>query len=379
MNRKLNVGLVGWNGMMNIGDDVMTSVIVRHFKELLGTNFTVGLFSPNNKLAAYTQNDIEVKGLKYFRFFNKPLLRRLAYNYLFPRTFVHNKDIILFGGGSIFHQKGTSITHSKIIKTAKKNNKNVIIGAIGVSVGPFDTKKEFYLAKGNLEQMDFIVVRDNRSLKVLKTMDIEVAFEKGIDLAFLFPTYHNLIIKKSLKSNNILGLSLRANYVTEDLYVKYGTVVNEWLSQDKQNIIRYFNFSEFRGQNDGLCLQKLLSYVNEDYKKRIEVVGYNLKPLIFYEKIMECGLMICMRLHAAILSYSVGTTLFIESYHQKCIDLADELKLCKKNIVNDKSAQQIIDLIKEQCCFNNKDFNDDFFIEDAKKHFYHVDRMIKNL
>ena len=134
------VGLVGWNGKFNIGDDAMTSVILRYLTQHEFADCFHFLASKNN-LAIYLDEEkkTEIRGLPFFSLLHEiPVIRFFARHYIFPYLFAYNKDLVLFGGGSIIHSARLSKTILRMIKWIRKKNPNALIGAIGVSVGPFN-------------------------------------------------------------------------------------------------------------------------------------------------------------------------------------------------------------------------------------------------
>src|SRR6478672_12742793 len=168
------IGIIGWNGNFNVGDDAMTSVIVKYFVQS-GVGNRFHFFSDQNSLANYTSEDkiTEIKGIPLYGFFRKiPFIRSFVIHYIFPLLFSGNKKILLFGGGSFIHRSKLSILYLRIIRYVRKKNPDVLIGAIGISIGPFKNEKEEKAAKACLEQMNFLSVRDQRSYGLANEMGL---------------------------------------------------------------------------------------------------------------------------------------------------------------------------------------------------------------
>src|SRR3954471_18309690 len=100
------IGIIGWNGNFNIGDDAMTSVIVKYLVQSgIGNHFH--FFSDIQSLANYSSKDeiTKIKGIPLYEFFKQiPFLRSFVIHYVFPLLFSGNKKMLLFGGGSFVHR-----------------------------------------------------------------------------------------------------------------------------------------------------------------------------------------------------------------------------------------------------------------------------------
>ncbi len=328
---------MGWNGNYNIGDDAMTSVIIRYLIEhKIGNRFH--FYADKSTLADYVDEDenIEIKGLPFYAFFHKiPYVRTLAAHHIFPHLFCNKKDILLIGGGSIIHRAKLSMLYIKIIKLVRQKNPKALIGAIGISVGPFTTEQDKMAAKLVLENMDFCAVRDSRSYNLVKEMNLKNSLICAPDLALLLPQLSNESFSKNGNFGNYIGMSLRSNYVNNEKIIWLSKLVQEILNRNPQYKLKLFNFCVLRGQSDMKDNTRLISSLPASFQKRIIIVDYSKNPLEFYKEIFSCDIMLCMRLHAAIISYTVNTKFAIISYHQKCIDFTEESGLPSEYILNE--------------------------------------------
>ena len=211
-----NIGLIGWNGNYNVGDDAMTSVIIRFLKQhKIGDRFY--FYADKSSLAHYFENDekTEIRGIPLYAFFRRiPYVGTLAIHYIFPYFFCNKKDILLIGGGSIIHRAKLSMLYVRIIKLVRKKNPGTLIGAIGISVGPFATEQDKIAAKLVLENMDFCTVRDLRSYKFLQQINLKNSFTCAPDLALLLPRLSNKSFFKNANFGNYIGLSLRSGWLS---------------------------------------------------------------------------------------------------------------------------------------------------------------------
>src|SRR5438477_328685 len=165
--------------------------------------------------------------------------------------------------------------------------------------------------------MDFFVVRDYRSYKLVKEMNLKNSFASAADLALLLPQLSCESFSKNENFGNYIGLSLRFGYVNGEKNIWLSKLVQEILNSNPQYKLKLFNFCALKGQDD---MEENIRFINSlpvSLQKRILIVSYSKNPLHFYKEIYSCDVMLCMRLHASIISYAVNTKFIVLSYHQK--------------------------------------------------------------
>jgi polysaccharide pyruvyl transferase WcaK-like protein len=323
----MKTGLVGWNGKLNVGDDAMTSVIIEY---MYGKNSDVSfsLLGDNKNLAIYSDNEIvksRISAFDQYDFLTQTRgLSRLMLRYYYPQIFGKNKDAIIMGGGSIIHREPNSIRLIKLLTKARENNPHIKIGAVGISLGPFTNEKQRELAQQILDLLDFVVVRDERSFLLLKSFNTKYQAVMAPDLAMLLPSLRK-IEQQSNVNEKTLGISLRVGYVTDEIIEMMIKASETLIKQHGFTKIKLFHFCALDGQKDSVPSDRLLSRMPEKLAKITEHVAYAYDPVDFYEEIGTCDFMICMRLHASILSYCMGTSFVIVPYRQKCIDFGKQV------------------------------------------------------
>src|SRR6266542_2636637 len=371
------IGIVGWNGYYNVGDDAMTSVIVKYLVQShIGNRFH--FFSDTKSLAKYNSKDepVEIKGIPLYRIFKKiPWIRSIAIHYIFPIFFASNKDILLFGGGSFIHRAKLSFLYLRIIRNIRKKNPDVLIGAVGISVGPFKNQNEEKAAKACLEQMHFIAVRDKRSYQLVKEMGLNNHIKCAPDLALLLPALHNNSFCEKGNEGNYIGLSLRYGHVRDEKIVWLSSLIQKMAEKYPFYKLKIFTFCAFVSENDMNENRRLIASLSENLHDRIIIINYSRDPFDFYEEIYSCDLMLCMRLHAAIISYAVNTKFTMISYHQKCLDFAKEVGLpaeyiLKENVAVDKTLEILEQLLQQEEFIFSKPRNE--IMDSVKEHFYFI-------
>ncbi len=306
--RMENIGLIGWNGNYNVGDDAMTSVIIRYLMQhKVGARFY--FYTDKSTLAEYVDKNqkLEIKELPCF-----------------------------------------TLLYTRIIKLIRKKNQSVLIGAIGISIGPFTNEEDKIAAKLVLENMDFFVVRDLRSYQLAKQMNLKNRFKIAPDLALLLPQLSNESFCKTGNFGNYIGLSLRSGYIDSEKNIWLSNLIQSVLNNNPGYTLKLFTFCAFKGQNDMDDNARFINLLPASLQKRVLLINYSKKPLDFYKEIYYCDIMVCMRLHAAIISYAVNTKFVMLSYHQKCIDFAEETGLPPEYLLSEQvSLDEAVNLLQK--------------------------------
>lgn len=342
------IAILGWNGKKNVGDDAMTSALINFvLKENPDAKFF--LAGNGNSLAKYTSSLDENKrvvGQKFYNLFTRLKGVRFFYRRnILPKLIARNTpDLILIGGGSIIHNPANSKNYIAVIKESLKANKNLKVGFIGISVGPFKGEKSETLGKGLLSLADFIVVRDSRSFELIQKFNLKNSYQHAPDLALTLPRLINLKINKTKKELGTVGVSLRIGHVTDEKLRLLVSAVEILFGKYKFKKIKIFNFCSLGGQDDNESSLELMKRLPKQLKEKTEVIGYSYDPSSFYLEINTCQLMLCMRLHASIIAYSMKTSFLILPYHQKCIDFGKEVaQLGDESFLFDNEEQENIE------------------------------------
>lgn len=361
----MKIGLIGWNGKLNVGDDAMTSVIISYLKSK-NPNAEFSILGEEKYLAKYTDLPEEknwISGFPFINFLtNTRGLGRLTRQYLFPLIFASNKDAIILGGGSIIHREGNSLRLIKLLTEIRNKNPKVKIGAVGVSLGPFENDRQITLAQKILNLLDFTVVRDDRSFELLKKFDTKFEPIKAPDLAFLLPVVRKMNLDRKTSGQKTLGLSLRIGYVTPEVIKMMTAAAANAVQNEGFSKIKIFNFCELKGQKDSVPTERLINAFSPELREKTEIVDFNFDPVVFYEELASCDFTVCMRLHASILSYCVRTPFAIVPYRPKCSDfgkqvahLTDDYFFSEKDSVEEIARKTVFILDEKNNQFHRLD------------------------
>jgi polysaccharide pyruvyl transferase WcaK-like protein len=311
------VGIYGWNGFKNIGDDAMLHVIVSKLVD----EFEVQIINVwgDTKMLPILKH--KVNGLSNFNVLSKikGFNRFLAAPH-FMGKFTEQLDVLIIGGGSLFHTEGVSKFINKLIEATIRSNPQALICALGVSIGPFYTSRASQISASVLNKIKFISVRDQKSLEVLDELKVESYAQCAPDLALLLETTKRLNHQENKRFE--VGISLRYGVVDESYLDLITQIVCKLRDVHTSVQVNIYNFCDFIKEPDHIESQKLVSILQGHDGMNINIVPYSSDTMAFCSRMQKSDLMICMRLHASILAYRNAIKLLILPYHRKCIDFA---------------------------------------------------------
>lgn len=195
----------GYYGMRNLGDDSFGLISIYGANKYW--NIPVSFLLSKNGPKITDGNMYLLKGgVKYF-------------NSTFVETFfkVSKNSFVIFSGGSIFYKKPNFLSVKNIINFKNKIG-SIKIGAIGVSLGPFNSVKDENETAQFLNNFKFIAVRDTDSFLIAKQINIKNEIIHASDLAYLLTEKYE--IKHKFKfDNSILGITVcyYERYVNGDI------------------------------------------------------------------------------------------------------------------------------------------------------------------
>jgi polysaccharide pyruvyl transferase WcaK-like protein len=211
------------------------------------------------------------------------------------------------------------------------------LGAIGISIGPFKNKDDYYSIKKFLSKFKFIAVRDYSSLKIAIEMNLKSKVSFCFDIALLITDIFPSLKKKKRGYKDKVKIAVSLCH-----YERYNggslskekeresAVLNliERIILENRNVeeIVFFQFNGSKNNGDIKIIQEFNDIINDKINTRI--VYYNSDTEEFCKQLNKCDFLIGMRLHSGILAYSLNIPFILVEYHNKCTEFL--------NTINDK-------------------------------------------
>lgn len=289
------VVLSGYFGFDNFGDEAILYVLSDILKSL-GHSVTVLSSNPEKTTKIY--NTASVKNFDIIKLIKT----------------IFRSDILFSGGGSLL-QDVTSFKslfyYSLVIFIALCFRKKVVIFAQGI--GPLNKDLSKFIVKNLLKHATYISVRDENSLELLKSWNINA--ELVNDPVFSLP-----VPQRSLSGK--VGVQLRDFSTMNDLLLKKlaQSVVKEF--SDKK--IEIFVFQKSIDQAVCTKFNDIIKSLNPNLDTEI-ITNLNRKDII--DRISDLEYMIAMRFHALIIALKAGVKSMGINYDIKVEKLAQEASI----------------------------------------------------
>ena len=282
---------------------------------------------------------------------------------------VDKYDAFVYIGGSIFIESERALGSRKRFNSfiARCNEKNKPFFYISSNFGPYKTEEYLKLSQETMKLCSDICFRDKYSFGLFSEIS---SVKYAPDLIFSYD------IGKVETEKDSVGISVIDFGIRDDLTLyseKYFSLlansINSYVKDGKK--IYLFSFCEYEGDESGI--EKLLSYLDKDTAKAVEVVKYTGDVDEFMKIYKKMEYMICTRFHSMILSVNCNQKIYCVSYSKKMNNVAEDLgfNIEIKNIKDlDSDFIQLNDFIKVAAEIR------DYCKNESKKQFEAFDRFV---
>lgn len=320
-------GYYGWN---NLGDDAFCAISAWGAKKYWGTHNIQILSRRALMLPVPARNALLPK-----QFFKGQGQLELMAKALFGRP------TIVFAGGSVFYSFFKWYEYKGIIKTISKSGV-IKIAAMGVSLGPFRSKKDKNCIEEFLKRMLFLTLRDKRSYDIAMNMKLPYNPILASDLAFMLPKVYGMpqVDKLNRTDQKILGVTLchyeryaKGDRGNEERREKCILDVLIKIAKEDKLKLRFFIFNNHPTYGDVSITERFI-FALKGYCS-CEIVPYSNNLGDIWAKVVECKAFLSTRLHGAIFAASAEVPFMLVEYHQKCSDYLDDIAIESKYRIGD--------------------------------------------
>lgn len=301
-----NVFIIGMPGCGNLGDDIISQLLVKNISEVyLPKNIYV---LSGNSIIKYPFVNSNIHIIQNNS--NKNILNFiLSSNKI--KTIVNNSDLIVIGGGGLFQDQHYFFTIYNYLKylAFSKNAKAIVFG---VGIGPLKKRFNKKLLKMFLETTKnlFVQLRDPQSEQLLLKIGIKINSKIGADIieGSSIEELYTLLKIDSLKKENCLGCNIRP----------WSNIEINGLAdfiEEKQKLlfldsIKLFVFENLNNNNSEKIFLYKLKQKLEEKKLLCSIFIYNeTENSVFFNNFFSVKYAIASRLHANILwqKFSIPT------------------------------------------------------------------------
>lgn len=307
--------LSGYYGFDNFGDESILELLVQNLASI-GCDINILSKNPKKTFLLHAVNSSQS-----FSFFN--LIKQLQWC-----------DVLLSGGGSLL-QDSTSVKslvyYLFVIFLAKLFGKKVIIFAQGI--GPIHNKLAFFLASLILKKCDYVSVRDEKSLFLLRGV--------GMMPDLVNDPVWSLKIESQVHEN-IVGIQLRGwKYLTESYIAELARIVAINFS-DKN--IKIFSLQD---SIDLEVCRKFENYLKlRSPKIQSEIISNQTHDYLI-KSFSKLEYLIAMRYHACLVGLKCGVKTLALNYDEKVEKLSRMAQIPCAPLDDPQKLQYYVDMMKE--------------------------------
>lgn len=284
-----------------------------------------------------------------------------GYWFSLPKTYRFQTNLLMkqashfiSAGGSTFHSALSPRSVRNIAVGTKQNwNKELKIGAVGVSLGPFRNLQDERAVISYLKGLDFLALRDRISYDFACSLSLPYEPVEAFDMAAILPDIYgeDVVINADKRVNPIVGVSL-CRY---ESYLQNGNISNEQRRNSQlEGLIKELNtngvkfrFFVFNGHHKVGDREITLQTIKRCNVANYEIVEYTKKTKEMYSSIQDCDFVLSTRLHAAIFACFAKVPFMLVEYHRKCTDFLNDMGVANEYKLNDADfeSKQIADTI----------------------------------
>lgn len=311
----------GYYGGLNSGDDAFCEVAAWGAAKYWGA--TDHLFFTRSLPAISTAANYYSPHAGYFSF------TRGVFDVL-------KSDIFVSAGGSTFHSRiapNDLRFYAKLKKAGRLSGK---VGAIGISLGPYADSQSENDIRAYLERLDFLALRDQKSLEIAESYNLPYRPVRAFDLAALLPSIFPAISENGkqahLEGKKIVGVAacnyeryIGGSLEKEKMRNDFVFEVLDFLRSSENIHFRFFVFNGSESMGDRQLTDELIRGLSDGGAFSYEIVPYLGDVRSTFMKVSECDLIFSTRLHASVFACYGGVPFFLMEYHRKCSDFLDDV------------------------------------------------------
>lgn len=307
---KKNTFIYGYYGLSNLGDDLLIlSIITRLQKSKFAEKYFIRSYGKVDILSR--KENIIYTHLETHIVAKKTLFQKLSGLYFYARA--HHKVFktchsMILGGGTLIsgHSSTKSLFLIWLISLLAKINSLKVYG-VGLGVAKLDTSVKRFLARCIINNCDFLGIRDDISLKQLKSVTTKECVHLTADLIF---ESRNLIFDKVKTTNSlavnsigisIVGLFLKNEIKKELVLRSLVEAIEVWVNSGVR--VRLFSFQNSKNDefySDKFLLEQILN--SFPASPMVSLVELDANVSSINSGFSSIDILVGMRFHGAVLA-----------------------------------------------------------------------------
>lgn len=312
-----SVIFTGYYGMRNYGDDLF-GVVSAYGARTWWPQFEPTILAP--RIAGQSERFSVPGFVSADRYASEGAAGKLI------RTFFSAKELLgggklVFSGGSLF-----SSNRSRIMDLAERVSKasGRRFAAIGVSIGPFDSRASEEAVIAFLRRFEYVSVRDRASYELLQGYGLDGRIALGRDLAGLMPALAGPAARPP-RERKVLGYSPCLIGGRPETTRRIDELFVEAVRRRPDVEVKVFSLNSHPAHGDTERSRHVHARLAEAGVSAERIEYAQAGVLATWREIGACDAMVSVRLHGAITAYLCGVPFVLFEYHKKCTDFLDDI------------------------------------------------------
>lgn len=288
---------------------------------------------------------------------------------------------VVLAGGSTLHRISKGFNTRNLIRFFNMLGITPL-GAIGVSLGPFQNSNAEQNVREFLCRFSFLTLRDRRSYEIARNMRLPYEPVRAFDLAGVLPEVYGAV-QHQAGEKKVLGVTLchyestRIHYNTENEYRRESKILTvlRQVARSYQPAIRFFVFNANDRTGDVGLTEQTAEAISEETD--VKIFPYSRDPGEVWRRFGMCDAFFSTRLHSGIFSCMAEVPFLQVEYHAKCTDFLNDAGVPDQWRIGDmeKEVGHTTELLGEQLekgrsCFK---VNTELLKQKARENFTSVE------
>lgn len=359
MKKETNITIANWAGV-NTGDDAIFSALLNLIQTKVSRKAKIFVLADNDKLIK-TKYDV-IDAVRIFEYYKPKKLLKVI-------RFLHESDLVIYGGGDIVSGNIQSITFIGLAKLL-----GLPVMYCGVGAVPIKSRFVRFLFKIVSNHVDLVTVRDEKSKHILNDLGINKPpiYVTG-DLALALQPADSNRISQILKNEGIdrnvkIGVNIRPYDSMYSFYTSKGLDLNKIAEVCDNIIIKYNAQIIFFPMVTKERTKNYHDNIESDDEISTKIVGAmensgdtiilnsEYKPEEISGLLGQMDLVIAMRLHTLLLALIRGIPIIAINYAPKIENFLNSLNQLEYCIHADTlQKDEMMSLVDKQLTINNSD------------------------
>lgn len=313
---KKNILGVGWIGHRDFGDEAMAFVIRTVLKKQLAAE-SITYYKHGKYPCFKGGDDLKISFCHRETVYSWNWKRKLLDSFNLKKF-----DTLLCGGGSILHSFNSISWKLGLLRKIKRiHGARCFSALLGVSIGPLVSERAKRLCGEFLDELDFIVTRDEYSANAASGLSNNKNICSSLDLSLLLPYCSpEEMPKASLgREDDLVGIMFIEKKGQKKLYEKAGQIdkyirIVDFILEKNRRVMLMTLYSgdEYIDRELNNCIKR-----KAKFPERVSIHTFDGNIFSTIKEINRCSSIVSMRYHGIVLSYLLGIPFVSLGYDRK--------------------------------------------------------------